>query len=259
MLHRSFVIAALALLFLAACRDLRTELDATRHVHTLGDDSITVVVLRGDQDGFSYINLHENETTSIGAAIEHVHRTGGRVVHLEQAGERNIRFSMGDSLFVFDPNRIFTDLGIRLTLEQLSEYSPAAHREVRSFRTFLLDILNIAQEQPVITVHNNTDGEYSILRYADGGTLSSEAMFVYVAHGEDPDDFFFVTEPEWFSAIRAAEFNVVVQDNLHVTDDGSLSVWCGHNEIPYVNVEAEHGHFEIQVRMLDFLERMLTE
>ena len=34
------------------------------------------------------------------------------------------------------------------------------------------------------------------------------------------------------------------------TDDGSLSVYCVANNIPYINIEAQHGHTEKQRAML---------
>lgn len=50
----------------------------------------------------------------------------------------------------------------------------------------------------------------------------------------------------------------MLQDNVQVTDDGSLSVRAARNGLPYVNVEAQHGHREQQVRMLEALHRALA-
>lgn len=248
-----------SMLILSACAEEASDLRQTRHDLTLGDAHVAVVVHDSDQHGITFINVHENETTSIEAAREHVRTHGGRLVHLAHTGERNITFRLEDSTFVVDPNRIFTDEGIRNTLSSLGEYSDSAHEAVATFSDSLLTILGIDTLSVVVTVHNNTDENYSILSYADGGDYQSDARFVYVDRGKDIDDFFFITEPDWFSDFRSGGFNVAVQDNEQVTDDGSLSVLCGQQGIPYVNVEAQHGHLEIQVQMLAFLDRYLDE
>jgi hypothetical protein len=44
-----------------------------------------------------------------------------------------------------------------------------------------------------------------------------------------------------------------------MTDDGSLSVYCAQLGIPYVNVEAQHGHIWRQLYMLIFALQQLAE
>jgi hypothetical protein len=44
-----------------------------------------------------------------------------------------------------------------------------------------------------------------------------------------------------------------------MTDDGSLSVYCGKLGIPYVNVEAQHGHLVRQLKMLIFAFQELVD
>ncbi len=84
------------------------------------------------------------------------------------------------------------------------------------------------------------------------------AARVHLEPGRDADDFFFVTDPGWFDRLAALGFNVVLQDNTGVTDDGSLSVLAGRLGIPYVNVEAQHGHVKTQRRMLEALVRQIN-
>jgi hypothetical protein len=40
--------------------------------------------------------------------------------------------------------------------------------------------------------------------------------------------------------------------------DGSLSVYCGRNQIVYVNVETEHGHEEEQYRLTKVVLNLLS-
>ena len=63
-------------------------------------------------------------------------------------------------------------------------------------------------------------------------------------------------KPRLYGLFTPTGFNVVLQNNANVTDDGSLSVYCGQREIEYVNVEAQHGHRGANRKML---KRMLRE
>src|SRR5690606_20180028 len=110
----------------------------------------------------------------------------------------------------------------------------------------------------VVTLHNNTPDAYSALSYAEGGTYERDAEAVHLAPGADPDDFFFVTDRSLFARLAVEGFNVVLQDNEAVTDDGSLSVWAARRGLPYVNVEAEHAHLDEQRRMLESLAAVLV-
>ncbi len=91
---------------------------------------------------------------------------------------------------------------------------------------------------------------YSALSYTVGEKYANDAEDVFIRDGSDPDDFFFVTERVVFDAIKRRGHNVVLQDNRRVTDDGSLSVYCGKANVRYVNVEAEHGHLKEQTQMI---------
>ena len=109
-----------------------------------------------------------------------------------------------------------------------------------------------------MALHNNSAGQYSATSYLPGQELASYAADIHLQQEKDPDDFFFVTEQSLFEALSAHEFNVVLQDNRSVTDDGSLSVYCGQQSIPYVNVEAQYDHQEEQQKMIEALLDILS-
>lgn len=123
----------------------------------------------------------------------------------------------------------------------------------------LLAAYRLDQVDAVIALHNNSPGMYSARSYADGGTYARDAEDVFIRDGSDPDDFFFVTERVIFDALKRKGYNVVLQDNRHVTDDGSLSVYCGKANVRYVNVEADLGHLKEQSRMIRDLKAILDE
>ncbi len=235
----------------------RYRITETRTPLRLGEASVDVALHQAEAPGLTFINLHDNEDTAAQAALEVIGEHGGRLLELRHSGQRNVAFVLEDSAYVFDPNRIFTEAGIAATLDTLGAYSPAAHDAVRAFADSLLRLYDLDGLGVVVTVHNNGDTEYSALSYTDGGDLARDARLTHLAEGADPDDFFFVTDLDLFDALRLGGFNVVLQDNERVTDDGSLSVYCGLRGLAYVNVEAQHRHRREQVRMITYLAALL--
>ena len=71
--------------------------------------------------GKAFVHVHQNETTALKAAKAIVKHRGGSVLTLVHAGQRNIVFHIRHQRFEFDPNRIFTDVGIKKTLKQWEE------------------------------------------------------------------------------------------------------------------------------------------
>ena len=252
-----FLLATILLLTVLSGCGPRYEVTETRVPIRLGKDTVTVVVHQAEAPGTTFINLHDNENTAAQAARTVIGYYGGRLIELQHTDERNVTFELDDSTYVFDPNRIFTDAGITATLDTLSTHSDTAHAAVRAFADTLLTLYDLDAAGTVVTVHNNGDTEYSALSYVPGGDYEIDALFAYIAEGSDPDDFFFVTEQSLYDALRNREVNVVMQDNARVTDDGSLSVYCGQRGLTYVNVEAQHGHLRQQVRMIEILLEVL--
>lgn len=223
------------------------------HVVALPRTQIDIVVHTSGVAQWVLCNLHDDENTSIQAGLKLLEHHAGRLVEVRHSGERNVTFQLGGKPYLFDPNRIFTPQGIRKTLADLSAWDEAAQQTVASFAESLLRYYQLETCRVVVALHNNTEGRYSVLNYLPSHDLAGDAAEVFIQPSRDTDDFFFVTDRRWFEALKQARMNVVLQDNQHVTDDGSLSVYCGKRNIPYVNVEAQHEHLEQQVEMLETL------
>lgn len=249
--------AALVLVF-TACSETR-EIDTERFPLSIGETSVDLTVHRSSGAGLSYVNLHDNENTAVEATLAVLRELGGTLYELAHTGERNLTFRLEDSTFAVDPNRIFTEAGIDSTLARHGAVSPRAREAVRTFADALLHRVDFAASALVVAVHNNSDDNYSVLSYADGGELAREARFVHVGVDEDPDDFYFVTSEAIYNELRATGSNVVMQDNHRATDDGSLAILAAREGIPYVNVEAQHGHFEEQRKMVVHLHQIIIE
>lgn len=197
-----------------------------------------------------FVNVHDDEDTSVEAAVRVLRDRGGRLVQLRHSGDREIGFVLDGTRHRIDPNRIFTPVGRRATLEALSSWSQPADDLVASFADQLLATLDVDDVDLLVALHNNTPDRYTAASYAAGGPLAADAARIHLQAGGDPDDFFFVTDAGLFAALADRGHAVVLQNEATVADDGSLSVWAGRLGIPYVNVEAEHGHLEEQATML---------
>ena len=219
----------------------------------LGDSTVVLAVHEHGDLTFSMLVLHDDENTAVEAGLTFIEEHEGRLVELRAQGERRVSFSIDGKHYDFDPNRIFTDAGIRAGLEP--EASDEAIATTHRFADSLLVVYN--PHHVIVALHNNTPDNYSALSYVEGGQYESDAEAVHIEEGVDPDDFFFVTDRALYVALRADDFNVVLQNNERVTDDGSLSVWAAQNDFRYVNVEAEHGHLEQQTAMIEGLKLLL--
>ena len=226
---------------------------------TVGDRPVGIarhLVYNADRraDTFWAINLHDDEGTSVEAALAVARRTGGTIVELVHTGDRNLTYRLGDRAYVVDPNRMFTPAGLRRSLGALSP-GPADGGDVliQPLVDKLLFDSGLGDAEVVITLHNNTPDNYSAASYLPGAQYAGDAAAVTVHPGSDPDDFYFVTGRDLYDALVARGFNAVLQDNDQATDDGSLSVWAARNDRPYVNVEAQRGHLAEQITMMEAL------
>jgi hypothetical protein len=236
------------------------DLKTVRRQLRLGETTVDVVISERPGSRQLFCNLHDDENTSVEAGFNILRRFGGRLVELQHGGKRDITFRLNGETFAVDPNRIFTTAGVRRILTKLSRRTTMeAEHAVERFARDLLAVYSIEQTDVVIALHNSTEGNYSALSYDKGGIFASDAAAVFIKEGSDPDDFFFVTERAVFDALRQHGYNVVLQDNRQVTDDGSLSVYCGRAGVRYINVEAQHGHLEQQIAMIVALRDVLEE
>ncbi len=255
---------AAALAALVLLMPLATASDATSsRSFVVGGARIDVVTTVFPADDkpvhVAFVSVHDDEDTAVEAAGDVLRDRGGRLVELRHTGAREIAFALGGTDHRIDPNRIFTPAGRRATLEALSTWSQPADDVVAAFADELLSIFAVDGVNLVVAIHNNTPDRYTAANYAPGGTLAADAARVSLRPGGDPDDFFFVTDAVIFSALADRGHSVILQNEATVTDDGSLSVWCGRMGIPYVNVEAEHGHRTEQAAMVrDLLDAIAT-
>lgn len=227
--------------------------------YRLGDDDINVQVFQyGDRNDIVFINLHDNEISSVDGAKRILENHGGLLIKIENKNKRNVSFRLDGKPYTFDPNRIFSKVGIKLTLKRFGNTGNKAEREIEGFASKLLQIIS-TDVYCVIAVHNNTDNGFSIADYLPGKEKASDARQIKIADGQDMDDFFLTTDSLLFQLLSAKNYNTILQDNLKALHDGSLSVYCGERNIRYINCEAEQGKIKQHEEMLDAVIQCLED
>jgi hypothetical protein len=195
-----------------------------------------------------YLNLHENETTSVLAAKDYLATRNGHLIVVKQKGNRNLSFTQKGMTFQFDPNRMFTKAGRISTLKLLNKkYVNAAEETVEEFSDKIIS--RIRNAQLVVALHNNTNGKpLSAASYKNR----------YLNPSMDTDDFILTTEKSIYDQLKAKKINTVWETTSTSVDDGSLAYYCSKKNIPYVNVEAQHGHRSQQLKLLNALTSIIN-
>lgn len=232
---------------------------------TLGSSTITfhTTIFGKTDSSVSFINVHENESTSVEAAkavLEPAHKYA--LTELQFKSGRFISFSYKNKDFTVDPNRMYTIQGCLASLKKNSHHYKGnifeeAAEQVLLFSKHYTDTF-VDPKKAVVALHNNTEGEpLSIINFKSGNE-SKNAADVYMNLQKDPDDFFLTTDKTFFNFIKQKGFNVVLQNNETVEDDGSLSVYAGKKKIPYINIEAQVGHLAEQKRMVEIVLELIS-
>lgn len=213
------------------------------HKVMVGDETVDVQYKAGKDKTF--IHLHQIETTALTAAKIVARQQGASLIFLSHSGGRNIVFHLGEQRYEFDPNRMFTDLGIKKTLSHLSHYTPQAHKEVSKLANTLKQVLTQAPQGKIIAAHNNAT--YSLKDYLPGHGSAEDARSIYVDPKNYFRNFYLVTQLNDFLRLKAEGFNAVLQ-KTSAEDDGSLSIYLAH--AVYANVEAGYDQLAEQIKML---------
>lgn len=215
---------------------------AVNHKVMVGDQVVVVKHIQGA--GKTYVHVHHNEQTALKAAQAVRRQDGASLITLVHSGGRNIVFHLNHERFEFDPNRIYTDTGIKKTLTQYSRYTPQAHREVKKLAN---QITTLLPDGKVIAVHNNSS--YSLKDYLPGHELASDAKKLHMSPDNYYRNFYLVTQLKDYLRLKINGFNGILQKQS-ATDDGSLSVYLAKRD--YINVEAGYDQLAEQIRMLRY-------
>jgi hypothetical protein len=213
---------------------------AINHKVMVGDEKVVIQQTVGK--GKTFVHVHHNEQTALKAAKAVIRQEGGSLITLVHSGGRNIVFHLNNTRYEFDPNRIYTDKGIKKSLIQFGHYSPEAHKEVKKLAVKMKQLL---PKGKIIAVHNNSS--YSLKDYLPGHELSHDAKALHMSPDNYYRNFYLVTKVSDYLRLKMEGFNGILQ-RTSATDDGSLSVLLAKNE--YINVEAGFDQLGEQIKML---------
>lgn len=222
----------------------------------LGYTTIEIIEHWGNaREQIIFLNVHEDETTSVQTLEAYSKKDSIDYFYLHHKGTRRVSFKIKDKKYSVDPNRIFTKKGRKKSLKDGENYSRKANRIVKALALQIIG--RLPKGYTVVSLHNNTDVEYSINSYAPGGDEAQNTKALYINEMMDPDDFVYTTDSYYFEALKGQEINVILQDNQAYVNDGSLSVYCGKKNIPYLNIETQKGHFKEQMELMEIVVQLI--
>lgn len=192
--------------------------------------------------GKNFIHLHANEKPALVAATRYIKKHGGSLITLKHQGTRNISFTLHKKHYEFDPNRIYTDSGIKKTLSTFGNYDKQAHQEVKKLAKKISTLL---PKGKVIAVHNNH--YYSLKNYLPGNKNAQDAALVNSERTSFFRNFFLVTKKQEHTRLVHKKFNSVLQVK-NPKDDGSLSILLKDRD--YINIEAGYNQLKTQLKMI---------
>ncbi len=225
----------------------------------LGDSSIKVIQHIPEPDAnILFLNIHEDEYTSIEVMKAFCLVNPINYTYLNHNQTRRISFNLGRKVFSVDPNRIYTPKGRKKTIKPWWRlFTKNALAETKILADQILKL--IEPYDTIVTMHNNTDINYSIKSYLPGGGEAQNTAQVHIGENWDTDDFVYTTDLRFFKYLKSKDINVILQDNQKYVNDGSLSVYCGIKEIPYINIEAQKGHYKEQYKLTEIVYEMLSK
>lgn len=227
--------------------------------HKLGSKLMSIKISQyGNAVNNTCINLHDDEATAVQAARAVLEQKGGILIRIENNAQRLVSFPFRGVAYTFDPNRIFSRKGIELTLKSKGKITAEVVTEVEKFASKILQLIPDSAAC-IIALHNNTDGDYSVKTYQPGGPRQADAKRVYADSWQDIDDITLTTDEKLFSRMSGFGYNSILQDNIKVLKDGSLSVYYGDKNKRYINIETQHGKKDQYKEMLSKLLYVLDE
>lgn len=224
----------------------------------LGENTCRIAIMGTGSKIATFVALHENELAATKAYKSNVNNTQNTVFYeLKQNGYRHLVYGFKGVSYHFDPNRIFSLIGIKNTVTKcnptIKTFPPEVVQGIKYFSDSLLNFILPANDGSyVVALHNNTNNNFSIFTYVKKRNAS-----VYVNSSQDIDNFYIVTSKTDFEYFKSINKNVVYEKSI-AFDDGSLSIYCFNNSIPYINIEVEIGKIDEQINLINEVYLMIT-
>lgn len=197
-----------------------------------------------------YLLIHGNEETARQVLVEHI-KSRRATSYIIESKTRDVPVDEGK----IDPNRMFSRFGAEANLKRLNpEWKPEQLKETLDMldreREHLLHALLPGGSELLVALHNNGEG-YSVETEAPISDQKS------LKQPENPHAFFLCTDPGDYEILAVSPYNVVLQQHVRASDDGSISRRAAARQQRYVNLEVREGEADRQREMLGWLEAHL--
>jgi hypothetical protein len=227
-------------------------------VFPLADTTVTFHWHHPENHRLIFLVIHDDENSSSEVGYATMLQYNASLLEMKNDNKYIFDLFLDSVNYRFNPNRVFSLNGIE---SALSQFGPCNDLVVASIDDFGRQVAGAFFLEPefIVALHNNGNKGFSIKSYLTDSVHASFADSVFVNPKRDPDDFFYVNDPVHYTYLKNKGFNIVLQKTTGFRDDGSLSVWCQQRRIPYINIEAEHGHHKQQLEMLEAIKVFLPE
>ncbi|UAT43049.1 hypothetical protein GUI12_02685 [Anaplasmataceae bacterium AB001_6] len=212
------------------------------------------------------ISLHSDELTAVNSALDVCNISPYfdflYFKYREKIGGLPSRFIEYKHNTCFDPNRIFTDVGRELILNSFQFLNSSEQKDFMNFTSEISSLITniIIKYKVIIAVHNNSGLDYSLRNYLPFGKFYNDCKDIFFIDKNNTSDFFLVTDEKIYNLIiLEKKYNVILQNNEKACDDGSLSIYCGKNNIPYINLEVMQHRYTQNKKMLLFIKDVLVQ
>lgn len=224
----------------------------------LNDFSVNLVRYAYKNPTVTFLAIHDNEDTGVKAAFEYIKNNGGKIIDSQYGGARNFKFLQDKETFQIDPNGIYTREGIKAGLEKYGKSNNQVIHQLERAAKVVLNYYNPEALGYILTLHNNGDGDFGIASYLKDYELDGTADSLHINFQMDPDDLILVTEQALYKEFKKQNVNVVLQSK-DALNDGSLSIYAMQKKIPYINVEVQHGHQEVNLKLIELAVKVLFD
>ena len=257
MRSRDFAILVSLLIFTTGTGFMQS-ISKTTHTLYLGEEKVWVDIYKRAGADITLLDLHDNENTAVEAGLAFIEKYGGRLIDLRHGRGREVVVRVDGLLHRFDPNRMFSDAGLRASLKYFNNNSDEIFAIAAAFRDSVINLIDVREGMVVIAIHNNTPDKMTIDDFLPGEGYGKDTRKVSISHQQDLDNFFVVTQDDLFAALSISGYNVALIAQKP-PDRGMFSDYCVRLNALNVTVEAEHGKQADQEKMLEVLWGILKE
>lgn len=209
-------------------------------------------IIKNGQSNRRLVWIHGDEKTAELLIRKHIKNNNGTAYLID-----NVEREVVINGFIIDPNRIFTNDGVKQNIIKLNNNISKLELNktielINEDRDKFFERISPPEGGLLIALHNNIR-EYSIENEIP---LSTKVSLKNNNH-PDHHNFFICTNPDDYNLLKESPFNVVLQDKQIENDDGSLSWFALRKNIRFINIETRLGHLNTQSKMLDYINKNL--